>query len=281
MRVLISPIIVLVIIFGSCSNKITEENLFPEMNGSSQGFVSGVGSEALSVTTKKPRKNSRKVDETTLKKKTDSDGSEYHVDENGNRVYLPALLPQEYVNRDFLPLVDSYDINDLTGGIVRLVGDTDEEKLFQLASLERYAKDTKIPEAEPIENGVIYNEKVDKSVNFSASYLIANLSVNDDRLKEIIVTDVSKANLKLGEFDIQRLREFYNRLPDEKKKNYFVIKSVVLTIINHRDFTKTEFKAGVDGQFFNAGGQTYSSSEVMKSTRTVSVDLVALETLFF
>lgn len=270
----ITIISAILVILSSCDEPITEESLFTASK-SETAFTEG-SLESLAILKKKPRRNEYVKDPASYTTETDQDGNQYYVDENGKRVYLPPLLPASYNDRDFLKLANTYDINDLAGGIVKLENENEDEKFYKLASLERYAKDTGYPETIPIEEGVIYSEKINKSVKFSASYLIANISVSDDKLKEVIVTDVSRTNLKLGEFDTQRLGQYYGSLSEEEKNKYYIIKSVVLTVINHRDFSKTEFKAGVDGQFFNAGGETFSSSENMKATRTISVDLVAL-----
>lgn len=263
-------------LFISCSSdQITDRTLFPDENNSAE-FVES----SSSIKIFKKKRNRHSIDTTTLRRITNSDGIQITIDTNDNPIFIPELLPNRYINRDFLTITNTRDVNDLTGGIAMLVEDNDDFREFRLAYLDRFAKDTELPEIVQIDDGVLYSQKINQNVEFNGSFLIAEASGSNERLKEVTITDVARSNVALGQFDITRLKAYYDTQSEEKKNNLYIIKSVTITAITTTDYNKTSIDGDVSGNFFKVNGSWYSGDENFKSSRTISLDVIPLKDVF-
>lgn len=185
-------------------------------------------------------------------------------------------LPVSYMDRKFLKggAALTYDINLLPGNIVKYVPERND---YEIVSLARYVKNGEYPKNEWIQDGILYDQKINSGASFNGSGLIANLSIAKDQLAEVIIQDITKAIIPDELILKDDIRAAVQKLPAAELDKYYFVRSSVLTIINYRVFKKTSFNVGISCSYITADRKVYSSIDKMRKERKVSIDLISLK----
>lgn len=185
-------------------------------------------------------------------------------------------LPKTYTSRKVIRNLGAftYDIFYIPGNIVRF-NESDSNYVFVTA--KSILKDSKLPVVEVLQDEVLYSNKINNQASFNASTLIGGLSVTSDQLMELVVQDVSKSVAPDSLIDMDKLRAYINKVPADKKRNYYFIKSSLLTIVNFKKYSKSDFSSKINTSFVTAEGKVYSSRDKFSKERIVSMDLISFD----
>lgn len=190
-------------------------------------------------------------------------------------------LPKSYTDRTFFKgLVNStYDISLVPGYIVEydsLTGNYQRKTLVPVIKDNRSVLATVIGD----DDGLIYNNTINKSASFNASAIIGSLSVGDKQMMELVIQDMSKSSVPDSLVDVASIVSIVkNQIPENKLKNYFYIKSATLTLINNKIYTEASFDAKVNCSYVTAEGQVFNSTAKFSRNRIVSMELISLQDL--
>lgn len=188
-------------------------------------------------------------------------------------------LPKSYMGRDFLHRVsNTYDIFDYAGKIFYWDSTT---QVFIRVSPVSFIKKGAGPKAEPITDGELYVRKIDCGSSLNGSAAIAELSVEQGNLLEIILQDVAKSFVPDSMMNEQELKRVRDGLPQAEKNNYYFAKSITLSTLTHRTLTTQKFKAKVSASWVTVGGETYKSAEEFSKERLISADMISLGRMVF
>lgn len=184
-------------------------------------------------------------------------------------------LPKSYTGRKIIKNTAalSYDIFYLPGNIVRF---DEADSNYVLVTLKAMLKNSVNPTAESLDNEILYSNKIDDRASFNASALIAGLSVEKNQLLELVIQDVAKSVAPDNLIDEEKIRENLMKIDSERRKDYYFIKSVLLTTVQNRKYQKSDFSAKVNLNYLTANGTVYSTNEKFSKERVVSMDLVSL-----
>lgn len=200
----------------------------------------------------------------------------YNTEEPAERVtpFVNEPLPLVYVQRSYLhnPAALGYDIYRLPGRFV----EKNEDGAYELVTILSTLKS--VPPQTILTNEVLYSNKINDGASFNGKALIGGISVEKERMMELIIQDVAKTIVPSDSIiNSTELKKKINSIPKERKKNIYFIEGAVLTVVNYRKFNKSKFKAGVNTNWVTAEGQTFNSDESFKKERLVSLDLVKVD----
>lgn len=187
-------------------------------------------------------------------------------------------LPRTYTSRKVIKNLGAftYDIFYIPGNIVRY-DQTDSN--YVLVTAKSILKNSTQPKIEPLQDEVLYSNKIDNKASFNASALIGGLSANAEQLIELVIQDVSKSIALDSLIDLTILKALIQKVPEDKRKNYYFVKSALLTIVNFKKYSKADFSAKVNASFVTAEGKVYSSKDKFSKERIVSLDLISFDDL--
>lgn len=192
--------------------------------------------------------------------------------------FVNEKLPITYTKRKVIKggAVLSYDIFYLPGNIVRY---DEKDSNYILVTPKSILKNSALPKIEAVQDGILYSNKIDKNASFNASALIGGLSVNAEQLLELIIQDVSKSTANDTLIDTVAIKNIANKIPEATRKNYFFVKSSLLTFVTFRKYTKADLTAKVNTSYVTAEGKAYSSNDKFSKERVVSLDLISFDDL--
>lgn len=185
-------------------------------------------------------------------------------------------LPKTYTSRRIIKRGGglTYNIFYYPGNIVRY-DETDSNYVFVTA--KSILKNSSLPIVQPLQDEVLYSNKINNKASFNASASIAGLSVDGEQLMELVIQDVSTSIAPDSLIDLATLKAYVNKVPADKKKNYFFIKSSLLTIVNYKKYSKADFSTKVNLSYVTAEGKVYSSKDKFSKERIVSLDLISFD----
>jgi hypothetical protein len=187
-------------------------------------------------------------------------------------------LPVSYTDRRFIKGSSAltYDIDLLPGNIVKYDPKKDN---YEIMNLTRFVKNGENPKNKLIEDGILYDQKINSGASFNGSGLIANLSITKDQLAEILIQDIMRSIVPDELILTDSIRAKVQKIPAAELGKYYFVRSSVLTIINYRVFKKTSFSVGISCSYVTADHKVYSSTDKMRRERMISVDLIPLKDL--
>jgi len=193
-----------------------------------------------------------------------------------NEPFKNEELPKTYTSRKVIQDLGalSYDIYYLPGNIVRY---DDKDSNYVLVTAKSILKNGELPQVHSLKEEVLYSNKINNKANFNASALIGGLTVDAEQLMELVIQDVSKSIAPDSLIDNVKLKAYIGKVPADKKKNYYFIKSSLLTIVNFKKYSKADFSAKVNVSYVTAEGKTYASRDKFSKERIVSLDLISFD----
>lgn len=198
----------------------------------------------------------------------------------GNRPpkLIPEKLPDSYTNRKFLKGLAgmTYDIYLVPGNIVKY---HEKDSTYELKTLKGIIKNDSLPRAVNIDDGINYSSKINSGASLNGSFLIGGVSVESNKIMELIIQDISKSIVPPDLIDIDRILSAVKNIPINDRKNFFYIKTATLTYINSRKYSETRVDLKINATYVTAEGKAYSTSDKFSRERLVSVDLISLEDL--
>ena len=197
------------------------------------------------------------------------------------KIDLPTIveeLPRSYKQRKFISNISglSYDVFMIPGNIVKY---NPVDTSYDFKTLKAIIIGNKPPIATTINDGVLYSAKINANTSFNGSYLIGGLNVASNEIMELNIQDAAKSFVPDSLIDVNVVKQIAAGIPDDQRKNYFYVKSVIVTYIENRKYTEAKFDASINSCFVTAGGKTYSSNEKFERERIISVFLVSLDNL--
>jgi hypothetical protein len=190
--------------------------------------------------------------------------------------FVNEALPLQYVQRSFLknPAALSYDIYRLPGRFV----EKNDSGTYELVTIVSTLKKT--PEQIKMDNEILYCNKINNAAAFNGKALIGGVSVENERMMELIIQDIAKAVLSADSLlNDEKFKRTLKAIPPDRRKNIYFIEGAVLTVVNYRKFNKTKFKASLNTSWVTAEGNAFSSDESFRKERLVGLDLVKIDKL--
>jgi hypothetical protein len=187
-------------------------------------------------------------------------------------------LPITLTNRTFIQNLAalSYEINQLPGHIVKF---DEAKKDYKIVSIKRFVQNNFQPEIVAIDDGVLYDSKINAAAEFNGSFLIGGLKVGEKTIMELVIQDVFRSIVPGNKINLEALKEVADDIPAAELKHYSFIKGTTLTLINNKKYREQKFEAKVNATYVTAGGKVFSSNQKFARERLVAMDLIALNEL--
>lgn len=187
-------------------------------------------------------------------------------------------LPISFTNRTFIKNLAalSYEINQLPGHIVKF---DEAKKDYKIVSIKRFVKDGYQPEIVAIDDGILYDAKINAAAEFNGSFLIGGLTVGEKTIMELVIQDVFRSIVPGKEISLEALKAVADEIPPAELSHYSFIKGTTLTLINNKKYQEQKFEAKVNATYVTAGGKVFSSNEKFSRERLVAMDLIDLNEL--
>lgn len=185
-------------------------------------------------------------------------------------------LPKTYTSRKVIRNLGAftYDIFYLPGNIVRY---DEKDSNYVMVTAKSILKNSALPNVQSMQDEILYSNKINNKASFNASALIGGLSVDAEQLMELVIQDVSKSIATDSLIDLEAIKALIKKTPEAKRKDYFFVKSSLLTLVNFRKYSKADFSAKVNTSYVTAEGKIYSSKDKFSKERIVSLDLISFD----
>ncbi|WP_339744510.1 hypothetical protein [uncultured Rubinisphaera sp.] len=191
-------------------------------------------------------------------------------------VTLNKDLPKDYTKRVLWSQTDAfkYDISQLAGHVI--VGD---KKTGEFRRGGRYLKPGYEPTVSIIDDGVIYNSKVDKTASSKSNYLEFAAGLDAKQTAEVTIADSSTVLIPWKQVPMDELVQENERQLEEGEERYY-IQGVVLASVTIRNYRELAADASIiAGEAFGANGKIFTSTSEVSKDYQISLTLVSLREL--
>jgi len=187
----------------------------------------------------------------------------------------PNLARRNYIHA---PAGSSYRISDYPGMIAIKKDDTTFELGLVVVPFVKKGVQLKINDV----SNSLYEYQFNDSASFNGSAYIASVNASKDHMVDLNIIDVSSCYLDKDDIDLDALKTFQQNFQKVKgidlDRVYFILNSL-LTVVNFKDFVKSDINANVNATFIKAAGSYFQSNSTTQQRRLVSIELIPINTL--
>ncbi len=189
----------------------------------------------------------------------------------GDSVALPTwIINKKYVSEN----ADAIKYNPalLLGALVKKYDDGS----FEIYSVTYNVRiKNEIPVLTKVEKPINFFEQTfNQNTRFNSNFIIGGLSVGLDETVKITYNETNYGNLeKYDEEKIEELRKTIVNIEGANKKDWAIIRGVVLLDCTSSKFQKTEISANVKASWITADGGFYKQLGTTDNFRLLSIDL--------
>ena len=203
--------------------------------------------------------------------------SDLYISRDKHPVFVNEALPVHFVGRTFIRKLAAatYDIHTLPGNIVEMGVDSN----LTIVTLKSISLPAYKPKLELLDNEILYDNRINDKASFNASFLIGGLSVEKDRMMQLIIQDVAKSSIPDSFRNDKKVAEILKKIPAARRKNLFYISGAVLTTVTSKKYDKSSYSSKVNTNWLTAEGSVFMEATKFSKDRLVSLDLIALDTL--
>jgi hypothetical protein len=183
-------------------------------------------------------------------------------------------LPSDYKNRVLWPQTDAfkYNLTQLAGHVIIGNPATGE---FERGP--RYVKEGFEPTLQVIEDGTVYNSKVNNSAAAKGNYLVFAGSLSGDQAAEVTIVDTNSVFIPYEQVPMEALAEEARKEPEAGKKKYYV-QAVVLATVTIKNYRKIAADASsVTGNTFGAEGKVFNETSDVSKDFKISLTLLDVQ----
>jgi hypothetical protein len=172
-----------------------------------------------------------------------------------------------------------YQISNLVGRVVCYNADT---KKYEIAFLPRFYDTDSEPTVKIIEpsEGILYSNKIYDEKNINLFNSLFKINAASTQLIESLIRDEMCCFIDGNHVLRTEIKDLKNKIETSELSNYFLVLSVLSTVIEHRIFKETQFNASVSATYITAGGKIYSSKDNFIRQRQLSIEILPLKNIF-
>jgi len=199
--------------------------------------------------------------------------------ENGGVLFADVpefnkALPEDFKSRILWEETDQfkYDLAQLSGHVIYKMSDTNK---FERGS--RITNGTQ-PSVELIENGEIYQSKIDSNASLEGSYLAFASNIKAEQVVDISIVDTARSLIPYEEVPVSKLIEIANRPKQDNVEQRYYIQGVLLATLTSKYGSKIESNAsGVVGGTFGAKGSVFNEESTTSRDYRISLLLIDID----
>jgi hypothetical protein len=145
-------------------------------------------------------------------------------------LFINEHLPPTFTKRKIMRVGGtSYNIFLLPGNIVKY---NENDSTYSVVTIKSLLKNQEMPKTTHLHDAILYSNKINNKASFNGSALIGSLSVSAEQLMELIIQDAATSIAE--DIDYDAFNRIVTKIPQNKKKDYFFIKTALLTVVNSR-----------------------------------------------
>lgn len=183
-------------------------------------------------------------------------------------------LPSDFKSRVFWTQTDNfkYNLEQLAGHVIY-----SESKAGEFSRGPRYIKANAPPALRPIDDGTVYQSKIDSSASVQGSYLIFAGNMKAEQTADVLIVDTAQVFIEYENVPVAEL-EREARKPRRSGQSAYYIQAVLLASVTTKYGSKIAGDAsGVVGNTFGAKGNVYNEEDAISKDVRISLLLIDLD----
>jgi len=186
-----------------------------------------------------------------------------------------VTLPNWITNKEYVSEnVDAikYKPALLLGALVKKL----DENRFEIYSVTYNVRsEDEVPVLSKIEKPTNFFEQTfDQSTRFNSDFIIGGASIGNEEIMKLTYTETNYGNLeKYDEVKLNNLRTTINDIQGVNKKDWAIIRGVVLLDCTSSKSQKTEMNANIKASWITANGEYFKQTGNTNNFRLLSIDL--------
>ena len=186
---------------------------------------------------------------------------------------LPGNFTERIFLKNSLGSTDDEGIRKLVGSVIKKTTVNGIDYYDDMARNFKIA--TAKIEAKKPENGIVIENRYNKTIGAGISYLIANASFQNDVAYEVLINDIYSASITDDQLDKQKIYNAYGK--DADLNNYYIVMAATSTSLLYKIFEKSKKKADFAYVGVKVNGEYYKANKQVMQDWTVGTKAVPIK----